>query len=102
MVEATPFNLGQRVKNTLLFLRGRKIDYVQTFMNPVGQRVLDDLVRYCNGLQTSYRDDAREHARQEGRRDVLLRIQYHCGLNPQQLFNLYKNPNLNVEENINA
>jgi hypothetical protein len=94
--------LAEAYHRTLDFLRGRKRDYALTFLTPIGQRVLSDLVRFCNGVQTTYRDDPREHAKQEGRREVLLRIQYHCNLNPTDLFKLYNDQTINLQEDTDA
>ena len=86
------------LQRTYDLLRNRKINYRLTFMCPPGQRVLEDLVSYCNVLRTCYRDTDRETARQEGRRDVWLRIQHHLKLTDAQLFKVYNGGTVNVVE----
>jgi hypothetical protein len=85
--------IGQLIENTKIFLRDRKTAYCLTFLNPefpnAGKLVLKDLNEFCRGDRTAWSDDARHHARLEGRREVLLRIQEHLRLSPDQLFAIY-------------
>jgi hypothetical protein len=59
------------------------------FGNYAGQEVLMDLVRFCRAVQPTWSDDARHHARLEGRREVFLRITEHLHLSPEKLHALY-------------
>lgn len=75
---------------TLDFLRGRKTDYQLVFKGgPAGERVLEDLARFCRANETCFHEDPRLHAVLEGRREVWLRIQRHLDLSTEQLFSLY-------------
>ncbi len=47
--------------------------------------VLDDLRRFCRGDSPCWSEDARHHARLEGRREVWLRIQDQLNLQPEDL-----------------
>ena len=90
-------SLIKKVRATIDFYRGRKQDY-RIFMTPEGQNVLRELLSLCNAMQTCYRDDPRDHARAEGRRDVWLHIQNRINLSPTQLFRLYNGETINVLE----
>ena len=74
---------------TLDFLRVRKRDYVHALMTPSGQRVLQDLAKFCRAETTTFDPDPRIHAVLEGRREVWLRIQQHLRLTPEQLYVIY-------------
>jgi len=76
-------------RKTMEFLRGRRRDYQVSLMSPAGQRVLQDLARFCRATETCFHEDPRIHAALEGRREVWLRIQQHLNLNPSQLYTLY-------------
>ena len=75
------------------FLRHRKKTYQQVF-NGEGpaKDVLSDLARFCRANEPTYRDDAREHALLEGRREVWLRISNHLNLTSQQLYEIFNRP----------
>lgn len=72
------------------FLRSRKRAYVETFDNPVGNRVLKDLAKFCRAHTTTMHPDPRVHALLEGRREVWNRIAAHLQLDDEQLWSLYK------------
>ena len=48
--------------------------YRELFDSPVGRRVLYDLAKECGAARTTFTEDAREHARLEGRRQIWLYI----------------------------
>lgn len=78
----------QRAKE---FLHARRFAYVQTF-NPESvfvQKVMRDLAKFCRKDQTTFHPDPRIHAALEGRREVLLRIEQHLNLTPDQLWTVY-------------
>lgn len=68
--------------------------YRKTFGSPAGNEVLMDLTRFCRGTESTWSDDARHHARLEGRREIILRIQEHLNLTPEQLQALYDRRNI--------
>lgn len=78
--------LKARIRETLEFVRMRRRDYLHTFRTPAGQRVLEDLARFCHANTTCFAEDPRVHAVYEGRREVFLRIQSHLNLSPEQLY----------------
>lgn len=80
-----PEDIYQR---TVRFLRGRQTDYKLTFSSPAGERVLEDLARFCRATETCFHSDPRLHAVAEGRREVFLRIAEHINLSTEQLFEL--------------
>lgn len=86
------------IRATIEFLRGRKGEYVQTFMHPTGQRVLHDLAKFCRAGESCFHSDPRIHAVLEGRREVWLRIARHLNLNSQQLFVIYNGGTINTQE----
>lgn len=71
------------------FLHGRANDYRAVFSNPIGQRVLADLAKFCRAHESTFNADARLHAVAEGRREVWLRIQRNLELTDEQLWGLY-------------
>lgn len=71
------------------FLSGRRTDYVQTFNTPHGEKVLDDLAKFCRAHESTFHADPRVHAALEGRREVWLRIQQHLNLNDETLWRIY-------------
>jgi hypothetical protein len=82
--------LPESVKQAVLtFLRSRKRAYIETFDNPVGQKVLSDLAKFCRAHETTFHPDPRMHAVLEGRREVFLRIQKHLQLTEEQLWALH-------------
>lgn len=71
------------------FLAERRTDYVRTFATPHGEKVLQDLAKFCRANESCFHADPRVHAVAEGRREVWLRIAQHLQLNDQQLWGLY-------------
>lgn len=72
------------------FLRDRRGAYNTTFRNPMGERVLEDLAKFCRAHESTGHADAAVAARLDGRREVWLRISHHLNLTPEQLWQLYK------------
>lgn len=68
--------------------------YAVCFGNYAGQEVLMDLTRYCHAVRPTWSDDARHHARLEGRREVFLRMTEHMHLSPEELLALYDRKNI--------
>lgn len=84
---------------TYNFLTGRKRDYIHTFKSSVaGQRVLQDLAKFCRANETCFHEDARLHAVLEGRREVFLRITQHLNLTSEQLYAVFAGHVFNPEE----
>ncbi len=69
-----------------------RIAYKRVFdtTNRDGDRVLGDLAAFCNAYGSTYHQDAREHARMEGRKEVWLRIQAHLQMDEAELLSLYR------------
>ncbi len=85
------------VQRARIYLSGRRTDYLMTFGNPIGARVLVDLAKFCRAHETCFDADPRIHAVFEGRREVWLRIQQHLNLTPDQLWALYNQRPENTE-----
>jgi hypothetical protein len=62
--------------------------YHAAFTSPTGRIVLADLVAFCFGRQPTFDKDDRVHARNEGRREVLLRIQEFTNLTLEEIYQL--------------
>jgi len=77
------------IKAALDFLTSRKQAYQHTFKGIHGERVLEDLARFCRANDTTFLPDARASALLEGRREVWLRVQQHLNLSPDQLEKLF-------------
>lgn len=77
---------------TLDFLRGRKRAYQVAFSGPAGERVLEDLAKFCRANEPTFASDDRNTARYEGRREVWLRVTAHLGLTSEQLFKYFNTP----------
>lgn len=77
------------VKATYDYLFRRQRQYKLTFGSPAGQDVLADLAKFCRANDSAWSNDARHHARYEGRREVWLRIQQHMQLSTEQLYAMY-------------
>lgn len=88
--------LREAFGRTMDFLRGRKRAYQLAFGTPAGEAVLADLVAFCRGVDTTYSRDPRDHARYEGRREVLLRIQQHINIPSDKLYLLYGGRPINM------
>ena len=65
--------------------RSRRGDYLTTFLNPVGERVLADLAEFCRARETTFHTDERAHALLEGRREVWLRINKYLNLTDREI-----------------
>lgn len=74
------------------YLARRRTAYITTFLNPVGEEVLEDLAKFCRAHESTFHQDPRAHAVAEGRREVWLRIQKHLNLSDDQLWKLYGGP----------
>ena len=74
------------------FVSERRTDYVTALNSPHGQKVLEDLAKFCRANETTFHPDARVHAALEGRREVWLRIRAHLDLSDQQLWELFGAP----------
>lgn len=76
------------------FLSFKREHYCLTFAkdNPHAQAVLRDLAKFCRANATAFDTDARIHAALEGRREVWLRIQQHLNLQPDELAELFGQP----------
>lgn len=88
----------EQVGHALDFIRGRKRSYQISLMSPEGQRVLQDLARFCRANETCFNPDPRIHAVAEGRREVWLRIQQHLNLSSEDLYTLYSGRTLRVSK----
>lgn len=79
-------------RETLTLVTQQMTDYRQCFGSPAGQRVLVDLVDFCQAALTTMpsgegvRFDMNRAMVLEGRRQVFLRIQTYLNLTPEQLF----------------
>jgi hypothetical protein len=71
------------------FLTTRKQAYSNVFKGIHGERVLEDLARFCRADDTTFLPDARASAMLEGRREVWLRIQKHLNLSPDELVRVF-------------
>ena len=71
------------------FLSERQTSYQLTFKTPQGERVLEDLARFCRAVEPTFHEDPRIHALLEGRREVWLRIVNHLNLAPEDLVRRY-------------
>lgn len=71
------------------FLSRRRTAYLTAFSGPAVRPVLVDLARFCRARTSTFHQDARLHALQEGRREVWLRIQEHLNLSDTEIWNLY-------------
>lgn len=92
----------QSFGKTLDFLRARKRNYQLTFGSPAGQEVMIDLAKFCRGNEPTWSEDARHHARFEGRREVWLRIQQHLNLSSEQLVAIFGGKQFHIMENEDA
>jgi hypothetical protein len=71
------------------FLKSRKADYIDTFRNDPGKRVLADLAKFCRANEETFHTDQRVSAMLDGRRGVWLRIKKHLDLSPDELVRIY-------------
>lgn len=80
--------MKKRLDVVLRFLARRQTAYRKVFDGPWADVVLVDLARFCRAHESTFHPDARVAAQLDGRREVLLRIQHHLGLTPDELFEL--------------
>jgi len=71
------------------FLFARQTAYRSTFLNPVGEKVLVDLAKFCRAHDSTFNPDPHIAARLDGRREVWLRVVGHLNLSQDQLWELY-------------
>lgn len=62
--------------------------YNMVFRSPDGQIVLADLIAFCFGRRTTFDPNGQTHAFNEGKRDVLLRIDQFTQLSLEELYAL--------------
>jgi hypothetical protein len=72
-----------RVKS---YLRTRAQDYRQVFSGVHGERVLDDLAKFCRAHESTFNPDARMEGVLQGRREVWLRIARHLKMTEEELW----------------
>jgi predicted metal-dependent HD superfamily phosphohydrolase len=73
----------ETIKN---FLRTRGQSYRHTFAGIHGEKVLDDLSRFCRANESTYHKDPRIEGVLQGRREVWLRIATHLNLTEDELW----------------
>ncbi len=62
--------------------------YNMVFRSPDGKIVLADLIAHCFGRRTTFDPNGQTHAFNEGRRDVLLRIEQFMELSLEEIYAL--------------
>ena len=62
--------------------------YHMVFGSPDGKVVVADLIAFCFGRKSTFDPDARVHARNEGRREVLMRIGEFTNLTMEEIYAL--------------
>jgi hypothetical protein len=62
--------------------------YHVVFGSPDGKLVMADLTAYCFGRKTTFDPDPRVHARNDGRREVLMRIVEFTSLTLEEIYAL--------------
>jgi hypothetical protein len=73
------------------FLKARAQDYTKTFKGVQGERVLDDLAKFCRAHESTFDPDPRVEGIMQGRREVWLRIATHMNMTEQQLWSHFNN-----------
>lgn len=73
--------MNKRIKKTLAI----HSCYKTVFRSPEGEKVLDDLLKYCHILNTTFSTDPYESALQEGERNVALYILKKINANVEQM-----------------
>lgn len=66
--------------------------YQLAFATPDGKQVLADLIAYCYGRRSTFDENDRRHAFNEGRRDVLMRISEFTNLSLEEIYHLRTSP----------
>lgn len=67
---------------------GMQRAYQVTLGSPDGKIVVADLVAFCFGRKSAFDPDPHVRARNEGRREVLLRIMEFCNLSLDEIYAL--------------
>ncbi len=84
--------MSETADRIIEFFRGHKRAYGQVFnrSSPAAQYVLADIAKFCHASDTTMRPGATELelARNEGRRQVFLRVQRALNLTPEEMFDL--------------
>lgn len=62
--------------------------YSIVFGSPDGRVVLADLIPFCFGRKSTFHENDRIHARNDGRRDVLMRIAEFTNLSLEEIYAL--------------
>lgn len=75
-------------------------DYRHVFGTPWGQRVAADLAQFLYANESTWVEDAREHARREGLRQAWLHINNHLAYTPDQIARLYRGLSLLTEKEV--
>jgi hypothetical protein len=68
------------------FLRTRIQAYRFSFDGIHGERVLDDLAKFCRAHETTFHTDPRVEGIMQGRREVWLRITRHLNMTDEELW----------------
>lgn len=89
----TGFFMNDLLEIAKQFIRGRRRDYQLALLSQPGERVLEDLAKFCKANESCFHPDERVAALMEGRREVWLRIQHHLNLSDEQLYKLYSRKN---------
>ena len=76
-------------ENTRAHITARGQAYRAALGNPMGEKLLDDLAKFCRANESTFHQDARVHAVLEGRREVWLRIRDHLDMTDEELIRRY-------------
>lgn len=68
------------------FLTTRGQAYRSVFRGVYGERVLDDLAKFCRAHDSTFHSDPRAEGVLQGRREVWLRIARHLNMTEDQLW----------------
>jgi hypothetical protein len=74
------------------YLISRKQSYAKTFKGVYGERVLDDLAKFCRANNSTIHSDPRMEMVLQGRREVWLRIAAHLNMTDKEAWKHF-NPN---------
>lgn len=84
--------ISDYISKAKTFLFARRHAYRATFLNPLGETVLEDLARFCRAHRSTGHTDTHLAARLDGRREVWLRIAHHLRLTEDQMWQLFTQP----------
>ncbi len=73
------------IDNIKDFLVTRAQAYRHVFKGIYGERVLDDLAKFCRANESTFHTDPRVEGILQGRREVWLRVAQHLNLTEDQL-----------------